>query len=280
MNFSTRYGFAEKKSLQLTSMDDDLRHSLWNKLDELFNEIYNFHNKYLDCTSNTLKYALKIFWCDFFKQSIYLIEQVTYLNQRVEMIRNKYYNLSWYEIYSFLEFIARFLNNIRNKEKLKFVEACNYVLERENSAYRFVGDLVAPITSEIEIKSIEKNLMGEDEAAKHINSALTMLANKQNDQSRESVAQSMLAVEAIAKKITGDKNATLSSLCQRLKILPNHPQARQALFNLYNYTSSKEGIRHALTDESQPVTREWARFMLVTSSAFVNLIKLDMGSSL
>lgn len=195
------------------------------------------------------------------------------------MIRNKYYNLPWFEVYSLLEFIVNCLSFFPREYRTDFIEDCNYILERENSAYRFIDKLLSPITSENEIRSIEECLEEKDEAAKHINSALTMLANKQEDQSRESIAQSILAVEAIAKKITDNKNATLAALCQGTKILPSNSQARQALLNLYNYTSSKEGIRHALTNESQPVTPAWARFMLVVSSAFVNLIKLEMKSS-
>ena len=218
---------------------------------------------------------MEVMWRDFFKQPSYLIDRVIYPDQKKEIIRDKYYNLPWYEIYSLLEFTASLLGAFGDKRKEEFIETCNYVLERENSAFRFIDDLLVPITSEVEIKNIEEILAEEDEAAKHIHSALTLLSNKVEDQSRESIAQSILAVEAIAKKTTGDKNTTLAALCQASKILPKHSQARQALFNLYNYTSSKEGIRHALTDESQPVTRAFARFMLVTCSAFVNLIKSE-----
>lgn len=278
MSFSERYGFKKKKSFQSILIDDDLRHCLWNELEDLFKiiekyaqEYYQEYYKTAECYEN----MLEALWRNFFKQPIYLLDQAISLNQKKEMIRNKYYNLSWFEIYSFLEIIVICLHVFPAEYRKEFIEHCNYVLERENSAYRFIGDLLAPITSENEIRSIEECLEEKDEAAKHINSALTMLANKQEDQSRESIAQSILAVEAIAKKITGEKNATLASLCQGIKILPSNSQARQALLNLYNYTSSKEGIRHALTNESQPVTPEWARFMLVISSAFVNLIKLE-----
>lgn len=277
MNFTERHGFIEKKLLQPT-IDNNLRHSLWNTLEELFNKLYTLSKQYSN-ENDILKNMLRFFWCDFFKQPIYILEDHSpYLTKKIEMIRNKYYKMPWYEIYSFLEFTANFLSAYP-KEKTLFIKSCNFVLDRENAAYRFIDDLIAPITSEIEISSIEVNLANEDEAAKHLNSALNMLANKQNDQSRESIAQSILAVEAIAKKITGDKNATLASLCHTAKILPSNPQARQALSNLYNYTSSKEGIRHDLTNESQPVTSAWARFMLVVSSAFVNLIKLEIESS-
>jgi AbiJ N-terminal domain 4 len=277
MNFTERYGFVEKKSLQVTSIDNDLRHSLWNVLDISFSKIDSLSEKYRKPTFN-LEALLNFYWIYFFRKPLYLLDKIQSISDLKGKIRSKYYKLSWYETYSFLEVAAAWLF-LFPREKKSFIRSCNFILERENSAYRFVNKLIAPITSEIEINCIEKSLVDKDEAAKHINSALTMLANKQNDQFRESIEQSILAVEAIAKKITGDKNATLASLCHTAKILPSNSQARQALFNLYNYTSSKEGIRHTLTNESQPVTPEWARFMLVISSAFVNLIKLEIESS-
>lgn len=235
MNFSERYGFKEEKAVQLTTMDDELRHCLWNELENLFNYINYYPEKLL------------VIWKDFFKQPLYILDNDSFY-QREKIIRSKYYKMPWYEVYSFLEFSVHLFNPFK---KNLFIKGCNLILDRENSAYRFVDDLIVPIISEIEIKSIEKNLVDKDEAAQHLRSALTMLANKQNDQSRESIVQSILAIEAIAKRVTNDKNATLAYLCQKRKIIPSNNQARQALLNLYNYTSSKEGIRHSLTNESQ-----------------------------
>lgn len=149
MNFAERYGFAEKKPLQSTSIDDNLRHSLWNKLE------YSFY-----CLIKYDRYIfgeiLKVFWSDFFKHPIYLLEDNISELTEIGILRNKYYKLTWYEIYSFLEFTVCVLGI---KPILKeLIESCNYVLERENSAYRIIGNLIAPITSETEIKSIEESL--------------------------------------------------------------------------------------------------------------------------
>ena len=136
------------------------------------------------------------------------------------------------------------------------------------------------IISNEEIAEIQSCLIKEDEAAQHIESALTLLSNKEVDQSRESVAQSISAVEATAKRVAGKGSATLAMLCNPKYSLVQHDQFRQALLNLYNYTSGEEGIRHSLTDKSQPVSKALARFMLVTCSAFVNLIRSEAEASL
>ena len=50
------------------------------------------------------------------------------------------------------------------------------------------------------------------------------------------------------------------------------PQSLRDAFNkLYGYTSSKEGIRHALSEQTT-LSSEDARFMLVSCSAFVNYL--------
>ncbi len=50
-----------------------------------------------------------------------------------------------------------------------------------------------------------------------------------------------------------------------------HGALKEGFSNLYGYTSSAEGIRHALLDESE-LSFEDAKFMLVSCSAFVNYL--------
>lgn len=46
MSFATRHGFAREKPLQLTTIDDDLRYSLWNELDDFFKGIEELSKEY------------------------------------------------------------------------------------------------------------------------------------------------------------------------------------------------------------------------------------------
>jgi len=47
---------------------------------------------------------------------------------------------------------------------------------------------------------------------------------------------------------------------------------KRAFDSLYGYTSSAEGIRHALLDDKSTLSFEDAKFMLVSCSAFVNYL--------
>jgi hypothetical protein len=273
MTFEIRNNFEKIKELQLQSMDDDLRNMLWNVHEILFDNICPLRGSESD--KRVLNILLEHYWIYFFKQPINRLKDMIYPKPKIDEIRRRYFGLQWFKVYSFLEVTAKFLENHMTNRYQSYREECNFLLEAENSAFRFVGSHIVSIISSIEIEEIEINLKTHDESAQHIESALTQLSNKENDQARESVIQSILAVEAIAKKVTGNSKATLADLCNSKVNLPAHSQFRQALLNLYNYTSGSDGIRHSLTESSQPVSKSLARFMLIVCSAFVSLIRSE-----
>ncbi|MFH1639453.1 MAG: hypothetical protein ABIB93_03970 [Chloroflexota bacterium] len=100
------------------------------------------------------------------------------------------------------------------------------------------------------------------------------LSDKTSPDYRNSIKESISAVEAICRAITGNDKATLG---EALKIIQEqgklnlHTALKQAFSNLYGYTSDAEGIRHALLDEPN-LNSEDALFMLVSCSAFINYL--------
>jgi hypothetical protein len=84
--------------------------------------------------------------------------------------------------------------------------------------------------------------------------------------------ESISAVEAICKLITGDPKAKLGQALNEIeKKTGLHPALKKAFTSLYDYTSDAQGIRHALKDESN-LYFEDAKFMLVSCSAFINYL--------
>jgi len=66
-------------------------------------------------------------------------------------------------------------------------------------------------------------------------------------------------------------------LCARINAieekLPLNKNLKDAFIQLYHYTSSAEGIRHAIGLLEEPnLNFEDAKFMLVTCSAFINYL--------
>jgi hypothetical protein len=179
--------------------------------------------------------------------------------------------LEWYEVYDFLEFLAK---RYPNKTYCRmFTHNCNEILERELSAYRFNGKILAPITSEEEIAEVEKALSVSHKFTPHLDRALALLADKKAPDYRNSIKESISAVEAICKLITGSPKVTLGDALRQLenKLGTLHPALRNAFNNLYGYTSDAEGIRHGMLGESE-LDIEDAKFMLIACSAFINYL--------
>lgn len=267
--FSQRKGLSKiKVKIQKESMDDDLRVSLWNCLTIFYWKQYEdviFHND--------LEILLNRIWIDYFKKP--LDTKPARWNSTYSEIREYYFKSQWYQVYDIIEFIA---NNYPKEHINKaFKDYCNKILERELSAYRFVGDIMVEITTSEEISIIEKVLNESNNLNSvriHIETALKHLSNRKSPDYRNSIKESISAVEALCKIIADNDRATLG---QALKIIKNSNkvQIHQSLISsfekLYGYTSDGDGIRHAILEEPK-LTFDDAKYMLVSCSAFINFL--------
>jgi AbiJ N-terminal domain 4 len=152
-------------------------------------------------------------------------------------------------------------------------EAIRKALERENTAYTFVGGLFVERMTTSEVQSIEKVLFSPIEGIrKHFITALQFLSDRKNPNYRNSVKESISAVETACKHLTGLEKATLGDALNKLHNKRSLHQAfKDALAKLYGWTSDEDGIRHSIM-ESDNIERADAQFMLVTCSAFVNYL--------
>lgn len=181
--------------------------------------------------------------------------------------------------FAIIDFLLQEIDKLREtKEKdiPSFVQELNKEFERVNYGYRIVNNHVIPITDPIEIDEIEKATKEiTDNVKEHLNKALLFLSDKKSPDYRNSVKESLSAVEAFCYKYT--KKVTLTD---SLKVLDKkgvlHNQLKDAFDSLYYYSSAKNtGSRHgwAIEDNTFVPTYYEARFMLVTCSAFINYIK-------
>jgi len=270
--FSERMGYKPVRTmLQVDSMDRELRNGLWNVLfryalpsPKVIGEVSSSH------VTSTLSRRL---WRDYFREPFDLLGErwATLYNE----IRGYFFSCEWFEVYDLLEFIADNHPDGTGNVIPRFIDACNNLLKREVSAYRFVGGKLVPITSEEEITEIEEALTAPDSLSpirSHLNTALGLLADRKSPDYRNSIKESISAVEALSRLITGDSNATLGKTLKRINAsVPLHGALQKAFGNLYGYSSDADGIRHSLMDEST-LDFEDAKFMLVSCSAFVNYL--------
>lgn len=166
-------------------------------------------------------------------------------------------------------------NRIANYTNL-FIENLNLAFERLNFAYRIIGGKIVEITSEQEIKTIETAIDNSARNVKmHLNRALELYAQRPDGDYRNSIKESISAVEAFCREKTGEN--TLGKALNKLEkngiVFPD--VLKTAFEKLYAYTNQPDaGIRHALMDDTGVYTpkAEEAIFMLVSCSAFINYL--------
>jgi hypothetical protein len=146
-------------------------------------------------------------------------------------------------------------------------------LERENQAYTFIDAQFVERMTPQEVESIETALEAPIDGVRlHLTSALQKLSDRENPDFRNSIKESISAVEAACKHLTGSQKGDLNDALNHLHgQRPLHPALKKALSTLYGWTSDDSGIRHAIKDVEN-LERTDARFMLVTCSAFVNYL--------
>jgi len=277
--FSERLGITPPKTnIQIKSIDDELRNGLWNALDlhywrTFHNDNFNPGQLYQDMGNDALLLLITHLWLDYFKLPL---DTLGHNWQEIySRLRKHFFDSEWFTTYNFIEFIAA--NYPNSQVNAKFMEFCNLLLERELSAYRFVGGVITPITSDTEISEINEAMrVPMTPVHEHLQQALKYLSDRKSPDYRNSIKESISAVEALSRVVVKDKKATLGEALKAMK--PIHPVLQLAFEKLYGYTSDEGGIRHALVDDPT-VSFEKAKFMLVSCSAFTNYLVGKAGKA-
>lgn len=291
-----RNGFSEQMNIykcnttiQFKEIDDRTRTLIGNKLFdvlELFFDKHIFHYIYNDF--NEENSFCKNILSNVFLEKTTLQKGYTY-NWRYlfddglyKVIKNAPYN----EVFDLLWYICKWLTeNFRscyeNSTEIVY-EVFNNLFEQEFVGYRFINGVISPITDEIERKEIEDAFSIQYKGARsHLEKALGFLSDREKPDYKNSIKESISAVESICKIIVGKGNATLGDA---LKILESKNglkgQLKSGFEKLYNYTNDKGGIRHAEGLFESNVSFEEAKFMLVSCCAFVNYLIAEYGKTI
>lgn len=270
MRFSERYGrIPVRNAIQIDSMDTALRNSLWNVLTVfIWERVVTSGITYTGFfrTNPAIEALCYLLWGGYWKLPIDTLHDNW---QSVSgYIREYFFKAQWFEVYDFMEFVVQ---NYPFGTSQQFISACNGVLETECSAYRIVNNLVTRITEESEVSAVEDALsVRRDHPARiHLQRALELMSNRQRPDYRNSIKESISAVEGMVMLTLGERG-TLGQLIKKLEDeIGLHPALRSAFSSLYGYTSDEGGIRHAIM-ESTSVGCDEAKFFLVVCSAFVS----------
>ncbi len=276
--FSQRKGLKPlKKVIQRESIDTELRIGLWNALKlvvwDLYEDRGSGYGGFVSEKTRTVLAVVRIIWMDLFKATLDTMPDFYSHSETAayDRLREYFFKCKWSECYDFIELVGKSLPDDWGEHFRIFT---NQTLETENAAYRFVGDEIVEITDAHEIEAIESALALPSEAPRyHLETSLKLLSDRQQPDYRNSIKESISAVEAICRLAAGSQKSTLGDCLKILaKSRPMHSAFEQALGKLYGFTSDEGGIRHSLTDPGSSPSYADAKFMLVVCSAFVNYL--------
>lgn len=268
--FSDRVGATHpRRDFQIQDMDQSLRNGLWNWTCWVLGTESSSRNDYW------YKAARSGMWDEFFHLRV---DDVRASSDYVRGAVKKWWNEApWHAVYNFVEYMLNNGNRFRDYGDRRSDSAArlNYYLERELSGYRAINGQLVPVTSDLEVKEIQRaasTVCGFEGVAKHIDTALKLLALKPEPDKRNSIKESISAVEAAVKLLSGEKSGGIDKAVALLAAKAGlHPAFKDALKKLYGYTSDEQGIRHPIL-ESADISFAEAKFMLVACSAFANLL--------
>lgn len=267
--FSERLGIrAPSKLLQLDGMSDELRNSLWNVIHQAVDHSYADNWVSLSRASAF----------HFFKKPLDEVSTNNIFAMR--SIKSTFMALDWASAYDYVEFLGANIEGLVSRVILnehEFQTLVNHVLELEFSGYRFIDDRLAPITTETEMTAVAEALSTSASsdmhgAYKHLDAAVGFLSKRPSPDYRNSIKESISAVESVARLLGREDSSGLSNALKELaKKAPIHKSLQAGFSSLYGYTSDEDGIRHAILRDGD-VGFEEAKYMLVSCSAFVNYL--------
>ncbi|WP_423148463.1 AbiJ-NTD4 domain-containing protein [Rubrolithibacter danxiaensis] len=270
MRFSERIGKKAIKSvIQIESIDQQLEIRLWNVI--LNNFFSQFSKSTYNSTTSEHYEVCKFIWIEYFnKRTDHFAGSKDFLENLMYWYFN---NSEWFEKYDFIEFLS-YLGSSYN---LDFDKECNSALKRELSGYRILDHIIVPITEQEELDSIEEAITNSDRyksVSTHLSCSLEFLSDRDSPDYRNSIKESISAVESLCKIVTGDDKATLGKALAVIEKKYNiHGSLKTAFNAIYGYASDTGGIRHSMLEDDIEITFEDAKFMLVSCTAFINYLK-------
>lgn len=277
-SFSQRKGLKPvSDAVQVGTMSNELRNTLWNAPDTIFwsaeGFVYGRHGEY-----GEIEKFSRALWSHFFKWPVDTRPGYGHINrgrQILDKMREYFFNCEWNEIYDFLEFVVR----VHARDKPRLPDFLNQVLGHELAGYKFIDGLIVDITDEQKSALLAEVLADTrfGPVTAHLERALQLLADRKQPDYRNSIKESISAVEAMAQVVSQSPKATLG---EALKVLEKkghlHPALKEGFSKLYGYTSDADGIRHAMLDEPN-VDQSDAKYFLLSCTSFINYLKANLA---
>jgi hypothetical protein len=272
--FSQRAGITPlKRDIQTDTVDQALRNGLWSALDLCYWRNWEPRQYGVQPPlAEGVETLCTRMWLHLFKKPIDAMPTVNnyggYGDDFIGIARGYFFECKWFEVYDLIEFVSL---NGPDDSRESFARVCNDFMETENAAYRLVNSEVTKITSETEIEAIETAAQSRHHNVnEHLATALRLLSDRKSPDYRNSIKESISALESLCATLCGDSKATLGAAIKTVGA-DIHPAFVQGVQKFYGFTSDSDGVRHAIMEESK-LTFADAKFMLVACAGLVNYL--------
>lgn len=270
--FSERYGYIKPSDVIIRErITPEIQNAICSCYDRLENNARGYD--YIALEKYIWRYFLNNRENDFVEDFVYAKSYVF-----TNFVLSK--DIAWYHKLDIVEFVIEYLYDSKCKISAPVVKSFIFELNSEfarlNFAYRIINKEIVEITSQEEIVAIETALAeSTGTVRRHINEALKLLSQRPTPDCRNSIKESISAVEAFCREKTGEN--TLGKALNKLETngISIPKMLKEAFDKLYAYTNQKDtGIRHALMDDDGKYipSSDEAIFMLVSCSAFINYL--------
>ncbi len=265
--FSERHGFVEgRTTIQTDSLDEDTRIRLWNVIAEVRQAMedevdYDGHSR-----------IVRHLWAEFLRQPLDLIPDSR--SKTWHLLRNEALSGEWYRVLELVEEFVSASSVLGQHAQQRVVSYFDDQLEACLVGWRFVNNELVRIDRDEERESLVEALTASRDIAganHHLNRAISHLSEREHPDYPNSIKESISAVEAVVKKMTGE--GTLGAGLTKLEGagLKIHPALKGAWSKMYGWTSDADGIRHAGI-EAADADQALAKYVLLTCSAFVSYL--------
>lgn len=268
-SFSERMGYrATRTIVQSDDLDNETRTALWNVMVLIQEEMSESY----DPQQTALLGAL---WERQFKRA-----RDERPNHSIiwSVVKKAMRDEPWHDVLDLIEAVVQFLasqpSGYEPQRAAVVAEAFNNRFEHYLVGYRFIHFELTPVDSTVEAEAISgafadaESFLG---ARHHLERATELLADRQNPDYPNSVKESISAVEAVVKTVTGEGQLGAGLTKLEAAGLTIHPALKSAWGKMYGWTSDAGGIRHAAI-EATDVDQAIAKYALVTCSAFVSYL--------
>jgi len=259
--FSHRQGYKKiRDELQTDSFDQETSNKLWDIISAMITNA--------NCKDLIQKF-LKILYVEVLNKTADATPKMYLSTMLVKGTSYEELKFHWFENFTFnqkmdaIEILACVFNGMSIQkefnEKFKELLVPYRILENRK---------IIKVDSEEEYKAIEQAT----KETGHIDKVAGLLFDRKNPDYRNSIKESILAVEEVCGAISGsskDFKPCVDIIGKKMKM---HEKFKDSLKNMYDFCSDEKGVRHSGSTQSD-IDFEDAKFVLVFCSSAINYLK-------